>query len=160
LPRYEQKAIRAMDCIRSIETHDQGMSHKRNSDADEGKDDARLDKWLWTVRAFKTRPLAAEACRSAKVRVDGREAKASHTVRAGQRVEVRQGAITRQLFVLGVPEGRQAASRLGDFIRDETPPEVYVMAAEIAREQRFAGGVGRPSDKHERRARREFRGGG
>lgn len=115
-------------------------------------DDTRLDKWLWMVRAYKTRALAVEACRRGRVVVDGREAKPAHTIRAGQVLEAREGIVTRRLVVLGVPRGRQGAARVGDFMRDETPAEVL----EAAREQRvqhvLAGGAGRPTKK-DRRAR-------
>lgn len=121
-----------------------------------GPDDARLDKWLWTVRAYKTRALAAEACRLGRVTVDGREAKPAAAVRAGQVIEARQGIVTRRLVVLGVPRGRQGPANAKEFVRDDTPPE----ALEAAREQRvqhvLAGGGGRPT-KRDRRAREAFR---
>lgn len=121
-----------------------------------GPDDARLDKWLWTVRAYKTRALAAEACRLGRVIVDGREAKPAASVRAGQVIEARQGLVTRRLVVLGVPRGRQGPAKAKEFVRDETPPE----ALEAAREQRvqhlLAGGKGRPT-KRDRRAREALR---
>lgn len=115
-------------------------------------DDARLDKWLWMIRAYKTRSLAAEACRGGRVTVDGREAKPAATVRPGQAIETRHGLIVRRYVVLGVPRGRQGAARVPEFARDETPPE----AREVAREQRIqhilAGGGPRPT-KRARRAR-------
>jgi ribosome-associated heat shock protein Hsp15 len=116
-------------------------------------DDARLDKWLWTVRAYKTRALAAEACRLGRVSIDGRDAaKPSASVRPGQVIEARQGIVTRRLVVLGVPRGRQGPAKARDFARDETPPEEL----EAAREQRvqhiLAGGGTRPT-KRDRRAR-------
>ncbi len=118
--------------------------------------DARLDKWLWAVRAYKTRALAAEACRLGRVTVDGREAKASAGLRPGQVIEARQGLVLRRLVVLGVPRGRQGAAKAKEFARDETPAE----ALEVAREQRvqhlLAGGGARP-DKHQRKAREAFR---
>ncbi|AKC83538.1 hypothetical protein IMCC26134_13525 [Verrucomicrobia bacterium IMCC26134] len=132
------------------------MAKAEQLDANDALEDARLDKWLWTVRVFKTRPMAAEACRSGRVQVNGREAKAAHSLRAGQIVEVRVGAVTRKLVMLAVPRGRQAAARLSDFMRDETPPEVYARAAEISREQAQAGAAGKPVGKRDRRARREL----
>lgn len=102
------------------------------SDTDE-KEPVRADKWLWMVRVFKTRELAAEACRAGRVQVDGREVKPAHTLRAGHVVEVRQGALTRRLVVLAAPRARQGAARLGDFLRDETPAEDYAQAAEVRR---------------------------
>ena len=124
----------------------------QNRDPAPEADEARLDKWLWSVRAYKTRALAAEACRLGRVTVDGREAKAAASVRPGQVIEARQGIVSRRLVVVGLPRGRQGASKVGDFARDETPPE----ALEAARQQRvqhiLAGGGARPT-KRERRER-------
>lgn len=117
--------------------------------------DARLDKWLWMLRAYKTRAEAAEACRLGRVSIDGREAKAAATVRAGQVVEARQGLVTRRLVVLGVPRGRQGAARTGEFARDETSAEDYAAAREQRVMHVLAGGGGRPTKK-DRRARDEF----
>jgi ribosome-associated heat shock protein Hsp15 len=115
-------------------------------------DEARLDKWLWSVRLYKTRALAAEACRLGRVKVDGREAKASASVRPGQVIEARQGLVLRRVVVLGLPRGRQGAAKVAGFARDETPPE----ALEAARRQRvqhiLAGDGARPT-KRERRER-------
>lgn len=116
----------------------------------------RLDKWLWMVRVFKTRDLAADACKSGHVTVNGRDAKPAQALTPGQVVEVRQGIVSRRLVMLLCPPGRQAAARLGEFVRDETPPEVYARAAEIRVQQRLAGAIGKSADKRERRVRRAF----
>lgn len=118
--------------------------------------DARLDKWLWCVRACKTRALAAEACKSGRVHIDGREAKPASTVRPGQLVEYRDGALTRRLRVLGAPRSRVAASALPPFVGDETPPEEIAAAREQRVQNLLAGGATRP-DKHARRARQALR---
>ena len=119
--------------------------------ASEGAE-ARVDKWLWAVRAYKTRALAAEACRLGRVMIDGREAKASASVRPGQVVEARQGLVPRRFVVLALPRGRQGAAKVAEFARDETAPEDF----EAARQQRvqhlLAGGGARPT-KRQRRAR-------
>lgn len=132
------------------------MESPHNRAAPDGADDARLDKWLWMVRAYKTRALAAEACRLGRVTLDGREAKPASSVRPGQVVEARQGIVMRRLVVLGLPRGRQGPAKAREFARDETPPE----ALEAAREQRvqhfLAGGGTRPT-KRDRRARQALR---
>lgn len=107
------------------------------------------------VRAFKTRGLAAEACRLGRVSVDGREAKPSASVRGGQLIEIREGLVTRRLVVLGIPRGRQGAGLVGEFLRDETPPEAFLAARENRVQNLLAGGKGRP-DKRDRRARASF----
>ena len=128
------------------------METPQNRDVPPSLEDARLDKWLWSVRVYKTRALAAEACRLGRVTVDGREAKAAASVRLGQVIEARQGIVVRRLVVLGLPRGRQGAAKAADYARDETSPE----GLEAARQQRvqhiLAGGGGRPT-KRDRRER-------
>ncbi len=116
----------------------------------------RLDKWLWMIRVFKTRELAAEACRAGHVAVNGKEAKPAQCLRPGHAVEVRQGILTRRLVMLVCPPGRQAAARLAEFVRDETPPEIYARAAEARHQQHLAGEAGKSANKRERRVRRAF----
>jgi ribosome-associated heat shock protein Hsp15 len=134
------------------------MNETHRIEVSVAKDEVRADKWLWMVRAFKTRELAAEACRAGRIFVDGREVKPAHTLRPGHKVEVRQGVLTRILVVLAAPKSRQGAAKLGDFLRDETPSEDYALAAEIRRQQGLAAGEGKSDDKRERRALRALRG--
>lgn len=123
----------------------------------EEPEDGRLDKWLWTVRVFKLRTLAAKACKAGRVEVNGRVAKAAQTLRAGSVVEVRQGGLTRRLVVLGLPRGRQGAAKVAEFMRDETPPEMVARAAENRVHQAQAGGAGKPAGKRDRRVLRALR---
>ncbi len=118
--------------------------------------DARIDKWLWCVRACATRPDAAEACRRGRVLIDDRPAKPATSVRPGQLVLYRDGILTRRLRVLGLPRARLGAAALGPWLRDETPPEDIAAAREARALSRLAGGGARP-DKHDRRARAALR---
>ena len=104
------------------------------------------------MRAYKTRALAAEACRLGRVMVDGREAKPAATVRAGQVIEARQGIVVRRLVALGVPRGRQGPAKARDFVRDETPADVLEAAKQQRVQTILAGGGERPT-KRDRRAR-------
>jgi len=112
----------------------------------------RLDKWLWAVRIFKTRGLAADACRAGNVQVGGQSAKPSRDVRGGETITVRQGLITRTLIVRGVPLRRVGPKLVAGFCEDQTPPEEFAKARKepvrqfLAREK----GAGRPT-KRERR---------
>jgi ribosome-associated heat shock protein Hsp15 len=113
---------------------------------------ARLDKWLWAVRIFKTRSLAADACRVGAVEVGGLVAKPAREVRVGEVVTVRQGIVTRTLGVLAVPVSRLGAKLVPAHCKDLTPPEEY----EKAREQRLQHllarekGSGRPTKRDRR----------
>lgn len=113
----------------------------------------RIDKWLWTVRVFKTRGLATDACRAGSVQVGGQPVKPSRDVRAGETVSVRQGLVTRTIVVLGLPVRRIGPKLVAQFCEDRTPPEEYEKARVRPVEQFLARekGSGRPT-KRERRA--------
>ena len=71
---------------------------------------ARLDKWLWAVRLFKTRALAADAIRAGSVEINARPAKPAREVHAGETVTVQQGLVLRTLRVVGAPVSRTFSS--------------------------------------------------
>ena len=120
---------------------------------------ARVDKWLWAVRVFKTRPLATAACREGKVSVGELVAKPARTVRAGEIVTVRQGVMQRTFRVIAAPESRVGAVRLPEFYVDLTPPEEFAQAREHWAQQvnARAPGAGRPT-KRDRRLQDRFLG--
>jgi ribosome-associated heat shock protein Hsp15 len=112
----------------------------------------RVDKWLWAVRIFKTRSLATDACRAGSVAVNGKPAKPSREVRAGESVVVRLGLIHRTLEVRGVPPSRVSAKMVGAYCDDQTPPEEFQKARQ-QRVQHFlarAKGSGRPTKRDRR----------
>ena len=121
-------------------------------------DDPRLDKWLWCVRVFKTRPLATDACRSGKVLLGELEAKPGRDIHVGEVVTVRIGALTRTLMVIGLPRSRVAAKQLGEFLQDLTPPAEYERAKQAGIEHLLARqrGEGRPTKKDRREMGRLF----
>ena len=55
---------------------------------------ARIDKWLWAARIFKTRSIAADACKNGRVTIGGVNVKPSHIVKVGETVDVRKPPIT------------------------------------------------------------------
>ncbi|TAG31286.1 MAG: RNA-binding S4 domain-containing protein [Verrucomicrobia bacterium] len=122
------------------------------SNPDPALENARLDKWLWMVRGYKTRAEAAEACRNGRVQVQERVAKPAHTLRGGQRVSARQGLVTRRWVVLGLPKGRVSAGLVPEFAREETSLAELAAAREQQVQQALAGGSSRPT-KRDRRAR-------
>lgn len=119
---------------------------------------ARLDKWLWAVRVYKTRTDAADACRGSAVRINGNIAKPSGKVRVGDTVVARTKALTRTLKVLGLTEKRIGAPLTVEYFEDQTPESEY----EAAREKRanarrfvFKGeSGGRPTKKNRREIER------
>lgn len=114
---------------------------------------ARLDKWLWAVRLFKTRALATDACRAGGVTVNDLAAKPARDLRAGELVGVRQGLVHRSLRVVGFPKGRVSAKQVPEYCEDLTPPEEIAKAREQRVQQFLARekGSGRPT-KRDRRA--------
>ena len=119
---------------------------------------ARLDKWLWAVRLFKTRAQATAAIRAGSVEVNARPAKPAREVHAGETVTVRQGLILRTLRVVGAPVSRVGAKLVPDYCTDLTPESEY----EKVRVQRLqhvlarAKGSGRPTKRERREVDRLF----
>lgn len=112
----------------------------------------RIDKWLWSVRIFKTRSKATDACRKGKVTVDGQEVKPSREVKEGDEVSVRLGPVTKTLKVLKPIQNRVNARLAGEAAEDITPQEEYdkmKMQKELNSEFRPKG-LGRPTKKHRR----------
>lgn len=83
----------------------------------------RIDKWLWCIRAYKTRNEAAEACKLGRVKVNGVEAKASRDVKAGDVLSFRKTPVVYTYKVLGFPHSRVAAKLVSDFAENQTPQE-------------------------------------
>jgi len=113
---------------------------------------ARLDKWLWAMRVFKTRPLATDACRAGSVDVNNLVAKPAREVHAGEVVVVRLGLFTRTLRVVGVPRSRVGAKLLPDFCVELTPPEEFEKLRARSVQQGLARekGSGRPTKRDRR----------
>lgn len=116
-------------------------------------DSARIDKWLWAVRLFKTRGLAIAACRSGSVLINEQPVKPAREVRCGELIIVRQGLVSRTLRMVGAPASRVAAKRVPEFCEDLTPPEEFEKIR-TQRVQQFLArekGLGRPTKRDRRR---------
>lgn len=83
---------------------------------------ARVDVWVWSVRLAKTRSQATAACRAGHVRVNGERAKASTSVRVGDRVEVRGGDRARVVVVTQILLKRVGAPVAQAAYLDQSPP--------------------------------------
>ena len=71
--------------------------------------EARIDKWLWAARIFKTRSLAANACKNGRVMIDGTNDKPSRMVKVGDTVSVRKPPVTYSFKILQTIEQRVGA---------------------------------------------------
>lgn len=117
------------------------------------KEKLRLDKYLWSIRLFKTRTLAAEACDRGKVKYDGAQAKASRNVNIGDEFEVKTEAKHWRIKVTGLIEKRVAASEAVKHYIDITPEEevqrLQYQAASFHTGKRRSK-IGRPTKKERR----------
>ena len=112
----------------------------------------RIDKWLWAARIFKTRSIAADACKNGRVAINGAQAKASRTVKTGDEISVRKPPVTYTFRIKQAIEKRVGAKLLPDILENITPPEQYEML-EMSRISGFvnrARGTGRPTKKDRR----------
>lgn len=119
--------------------------------------EARIDKWLWAARIYKTRTLAADACKNGRITINGAQTKPSRTVKAGDQVGVKKPPITYTFLVKQPIEKRVGAKLLPDILENITTPEQYELL-EMSRISGFvdrARGTGRPTKK-DRRAIDDF----
>ncbi|MDC3132186.1 RNA-binding S4 domain-containing protein [Opitutae bacterium] len=90
----------------------------------------RLDKWLWSIRVFKTRADATEACRGSAIKVNEQPAKAASKIRIGDILKIRKKAITLTLRVKGLIEKRVGAQKAKEYCIDETSPAERILQQE------------------------------
>ena len=115
--------------------------------------EARIDKWLWAARIFKTRSLAADACKNGRVTFNGSTIKPSRMIKEGDTVHVKKSPITYSFKVLKAIEQRVGAKLIPEIYENVTDPKQYELL-EMSRISGFvdrARGTGRPPKK-ERRA--------
>ena len=120
--------------------------------------EARVDKWLWAARIFKTRSIAVAACKKGQVTMGGVALKPSRMVKVGDVVDVKKPPITYSFRILQAIEHRVGAKLIPEVLENITPAEQYELL-EMSRISGFidrARGTGRPTKK-ERRQLDDFR---
>ena len=116
------------------------------------KTEVRIDKWLWAVRLFKTRTLAAEACKKGKVFMQNVAVKPSRNVKVGDVISIRRNPVLFSFKVLALSENRMNAKLVPDFMLNVTTPdqleliELSKLAGQTGRDR----GTGRPTKKERR----------
>ena len=121
--------------------------------------EVRIDKWMWATRIFKTRTIAAEACKKNRVMIQGVNVKASRMIKVGDVIQVRKPPITYSFKVLEVTERRMGAKMAPQYLENVTTADQY----EILELNRISGfvdrakGMGRPTKK-DRRELEQFAG--
>jgi ribosome-associated heat shock protein Hsp15 len=110
-----------------------------------------MDKWLWSVRLYKTRSLAASACRGGKVTVGGEAVKPSSSVHVGELISASSGELTRTVKVLALLDKRVSPKLAALYAEDHTPASEYLKQIQnrqsrVEREK----GSGRPTKRDRR----------
>ena len=113
---------------------------------------ARIDKWLWAARIYKTRSIAADACKNGRITINGTNVKPSHFIKEGEVVSVRKPPVTYSFRVLKTIEQRVGAKLLPEIYENVTDPKQLELL-EMSRISGFvdrARGTGRPTKKERR----------
>ena len=120
---------------------------------------ARIDKFIWAVRLFKTRSLAANQCKANKVLVNDETVKSSKTVKVGDVVTIRKNGASFSYKILELLEKRVGPKLVETYIRDITPLEevekykLYQLNQSNYRDN----GMGKPTTKERRRLEKFLR---
>ena len=122
--------------------------------------EVRIDKWLWSIRVFKSRSMASNACKTGRVKLNEKTAKASHSVKIGDKLIVRKNGFDLQFKVLQIISKRVSYSLAAPCYENITPVEELHkfkswFIGKGNAEQRDQG-TGRPTKK-ERREIEEFK---
>jgi len=116
------------------------------------KEKLRIDKYLWSIRLFKTRTLASDACKAGRVKLEGQNIKPSHEVKLGEVYQVSKGPDKKIVKVTGLLESRVDAKTAINYYEDITPVEQTpafksMFQAPLLKRDR---GTGRPTKRDRR----------
>lgn len=114
--------------------------------------EARIDKWMWAVRIFKTRTIAAEACKKGRISINGAYVKAARMIKPGDVIQVRKPPIIYSFKVLQPIEKRVGAKLVSEMMENVTTPDQLELL-EMSHVSGFvnrAKGTGRPTKKDRR----------
>lgn len=116
------------------------------------KTEVRIDKWLWAVRLFKTRTLAADACKKGKVIIQNVQVKPSRNVKVGDVVSIKRNPFLFSFKVLALSENRMNAKLVADFMLNVTTKDQLelIELAKLAGNTGRDRGTGRPTKKERR----------
>ena len=115
-------------------------------------EEARIDKWLWAARIFKTRTIAADACKNGRVTIGGVNVKPSRMVKTGETIDVKKSPVTYSFRILKPIEQRVGAKLIPEIYENVTAADQYELL-EMTRISGFVDrqrGTGRPTKKERR----------
>lgn len=115
-------------------------------------EEARVDKWLWAMRVFKTRTIATDACKKGRVTIGGVAVKPSRSVKVGDVIDVRKPPITYSFRVKALTANRLGAKLVPEYLENVTSQDQYELL-EMTRISGFVDrrkGLGRPTKRDSR----------
>ena len=114
--------------------------------------EARIDKWLWAARIFKTRTIASDACKNGRVMIDGVKLKPSRMVKEGDIIQVRKPPVTYSFKILKAIQNRVGAKMVPEVMENVTPQNQLDILEmnKIGGFLQRARGTGRPTKKERR----------
>jgi ribosome-associated heat shock protein Hsp15 len=111
----------------------------------------RIDKWLWAVRIYKTRSLAAKACSEGKVKINNSPAKPAHQVIVGEIIQIRKNQINFVYEVIGLTTRTLSTPLVADYLKDLTTEEEKNKYKDTLKPSFYRPkGEGRPTKKDRR----------
>ncbi len=112
----------------------------------------RVDKYLWSVRYYKTRSIATRACKKGAIKVNGDVVKPSRDVFPTDKIGVRKNQINYTLEVLDLPKSRLGAKLVDMYRKDTTPKEAFEGQDMLQYSKKYyrQKGSGRPTKKDRR----------
>ena len=120
----------------------------------------RIDKYLWSVRLFKTRSIATKACNAGKILLNEHTVKAAKVIKINNVVSIKANPVWRTFKVLDLPKSRVGAKLVANYLLETTAQEVLDLLETIKKENRLNRSIsdfkGRPTKKN-RRDRNKFR---
>jgi ribosome-associated heat shock protein Hsp15 len=117
-------------------------------------DSLRIDKWLWAARFYKTRSLACEEVTKHRVQINGQDVKPAREVKVGDTLTVRQGYVTKTIWVKGISAVCGPAP-VAQQLYEETPESIALRAKQaeqnrLAHEPAHSIEHGRPTKRDRR----------
>jgi ribosome-associated heat shock protein Hsp15 len=112
----------------------------------------RIDKYLWSIRLFKTRSLATEACKKGQIKMLNSKVKPSKDIFGNEEISIRKNQINYKIIVLDIPESRIGAKLVDLYRKDITPKEEFERTEllKYSKEYYRKNGTGRPTKKDRR----------
>jgi ribosome-associated heat shock protein Hsp15 len=112
----------------------------------------RIDKYLWSIRYFKTRSIATEACKKGHIKINQVSVKPSKVVFNGEEISIRKNQINYQIIILDIPDNRVGAKLVDLYRKDVTPKEEFERQEllKYSKDYYRKSGIGRPTKKDRR----------